>query len=140
MTIREDILAAITTRFGATAKRAPEVGSTAPIIGIYDDLDTVESIEFKSVNCVMPVRVERIEKWTTAQGGRSQRSNVLLGEIIATMTGTDRTLGGICSDIKYSQGGALYTPEETGEVSAFAVFDVFYKFDVGDPDTDSFDV
>ena len=138
MSIRESIIDAIIALY-SNAKRGPGITNKGVerVYVIAGD-DEVQSQEYGSVNCVMPVLIQHLAPWTistdTTIGSKGEQ---MLSALISTATSGDTTLGGLCSDIRYSTGGVGDFTEATGHVAAQAEFAVLYKFDIGDPETDS---
>lgn len=132
-TRREQVLAALATRLGANATRDPKTSDfeTYTTIGINESDEESEIARFGKVQCVLSVVIMQTAE-IGANGG-SVAANAVLGTLISTVTGTDRTLGGLCESIVYRGGAIERGPEHSKTVAAAAGFDITYQFDVGDP-------
>lgn len=136
-TIREQIIQAVATRLGPGTRRAPYIADyqQAPLTGVIDDEDAIDPKEFTQVSALMSLRVEQVDFYGTTD--RSVKANQMLGNIIAAVTSTDRTLGGLADYIRYFSGRTFYPDEQSQYVGVSVTFEVSYRFDLGDPTTNS---
>lgn len=145
--IREQVIAAFADKVGAVRAPLPadfDDKVAWPITGLVDGDDLVERVEYGSYFVILGIRLERIDEYTGANAlaryGSEDKSvvgNALLTDLISTALAGDRTLGGLAVDTQYSEGGVIYADTSSRLVGAFAVFNLRFRFDVGDPLTDS---
>lgn len=138
-TIREQILDALTTRAAtvATARFAVPsyVPEELPAVTLLDGTEESATDQYGQQNNETPVIVESTatipENSTMAE--LFSQGQAMLGAIIKAMTTGDRTLGGLCHDIRYTSGGIEY-PEDGGEqISAVITVRVRWSHQIGDP-------
>lgn len=132
--IREQIIAALAERL--RAERANSIIDTLPARSLWDGNDgLVERNRYGGVSVTTEVTVETVHQADRDHRQWSTQGNTILAELIATATGSDRTLGGLCEDIAYT-GGTIYYPEEGSDIIGVdLVLAVRWSHAVGDPYT-----
>lgn len=134
--LRERIVAAFALRM--KAKRASTVIDELPARSVWDSVDTsMGRPTYGQVDSSMSLTVEAVVEADHDPKQWSQQGNRELARLIAQATGSDRTLSGLCDDIRYASG-TIYYPEDGSHVLGVdATFEIAYRFDIGDPYTNS---
>ncbi|CAM0557100.1 hypothetical protein EHLJMEHL_02188 [Vreelandella titanicae] len=132
--IREQIIAALAERL--SAERANSIIDTLPARSLWDGSDdNVERNRYGGVSVTTEVTIETVHQADRNHRQWSTQGNTILAELIATATGDDRTLDGLCEDIAYT-GGTVYYPEEGSDIIGVdLVLAVRWSHAVGDPYT-----
>lgn len=130
--IREQIIAALAAQL--SAERANSIIDTLPARSLWDGSDgLVERNRYGGVSVTTEVTVETVHQANRDHRQWSTQGNTILAELIATATGNDRTLDGLCEDIAYT-GGTIYYPEEGSDIIGVdLVLAVRWTHAVGDP-------
>lgn len=130
--IREQIIKALSLRLNA--QRANSVIEDLPAVSIWDGSDSeIEQTPYGSVSVTSPLTVETVHQANADYTQWSTQANKVLAELIAQSTGTDRTLGGLCEDIRYT-GSTIYYPEEGSDIIGVdLVLEVRWTHAIGDP-------
>lgn len=130
--IREQIIAALAERL--SAERANSIIDTLPARSLWDGSDgLVERNQYGGVGLTTEVTVETVHQADRNHRQWSTQGNTILAELIATATGSDRTLKGLCEDIAYT-GGTIYYPEEGSDIIGVdLILAVRWSHAVGDP-------
>lgn len=130
--IREQIIAALAARLNA--ERANSIIDTLPARSIWDGSDgLVERNRYGGVSVTTELTVETVHQADRDHHQWSTQGNTILAELIATATGTDRTLGGLAEDVAYA-GGTIYYPEEGSDIIGVdLVLAVRWSHRIGDP-------
>ncbi len=130
--IREQIIAALAERL--SAERANSIIDTLPARSLWDGSDgLVERNRYGGVSVTTEITVETVHQADRDHRQWSTQGNTILAELIATTTGSDRTLDGLCEDIAYT-GGTIYYPEEGSDIIGVdLILAVRWSHAVGDP-------
>lgn len=130
--IREQIIAALAERL--SAERANSIIDTLPARSLWDGSDgLVERNRYGGVSVTTEITVETVHQADRNHRQWSTQGNTILAELIATATGSDRTLDGLCEDIAYT-GGTIYYPEEGSDIIGVdLILAVRWSHAVGDP-------
>lgn len=134
--IREQIIAALAQRL--EAPRAEKVIDALPARSLWDSSDEeVERTPYGQHQVTMTLTLESVHLADRDRAQWSTQGNALLAQLISDATSTDRTLGGLCDDVAYA-GGTIYYPDEGSDVLGVDInLAVRYRFDIGDPYTNS---
>ncbi len=148
-TIRESIIAAIETAMadirkssgyetdaGQSVNRGKWVTASTPLpaMSIMPLEEINEPIPGRH-NLTMRVRVDGISEFLEKRNP-SENAEKLLGDIIKRMTNPGLTAvhGGYGDKVQYSEGGIEEYPEPGHKtIACYAIFDVSYKTNLGDP-------
>jgi hypothetical protein len=138
-TIREKILDALLVRAATVAPACYAVPSYVPAelpaVTLFDGIEEGDTDIYNQQNNETPVVVEstaEIPAGSTAAAMFAQ-GQALIGNLVKALTSGDRTLGGLCHDVRYTSGGIEY-PEDGGEeISATISLRVRWSHRIGDP-------
>ena len=146
--IRQQVVSAFLARMDGVISPTPADLKNRllwPITGVIDGEDVVTRVEYGSNYVTMAMRVERIDEYDS-QGalgryGSTEKhivGNQMEADIIYTAINADRTLAGLCQDIRYIGASVVYPDGDSHLIGAFVNFEIDFRFDVGDPYTDSY--
>ena len=124
---REAILSALAARTHAVRATWPEFFDeyTAPYTVLTEDQDQIDSESYDFTVLNMRVWIRRAVEYND-DDTRSTDANNALARLIEDAEGEDRTLGGLCIDLYYSEGNTEY-PTDGKSVGAWIVITVKYQ-------------
>lgn len=122
---RETILAALATRTGAQRAPWPALPTGEHTL-MADGAETVAASDYQTDVVAMTVGFRRAAR-ATSDATRSTEANALLDDLIADVYGADATLGGLCDEIRYTEGNTDYPTDGTDLVGAVAIFSIEYQ-------------
>lgn len=130
--IREQIIVALAAQL--SAERANSIIDQLPARSLWDGSDgNVERNRYGGVSLATEVTLEAVHQADRDHQQWSTQGNAILAELIATATGSDRTLGGLCDDIAYTSGTIYYPEEGSDIIGVDLVLAVRWSHRIGDP-------
>lgn len=122
---RETILVALAARIDAQRAPWPTLPADTPFTLLADGQEVVSARDYGEDTIAMTVGIRRTARAAT-DAVRATAANNLLETLITDTFGTDRTLGGLCQDIRYVEGSTEYPSDGTDLIGAIAIFTVDY--------------
>lgn len=129
---RESILAALATRLGATRNPYPSDYDELKITSLLESEETATNDDYDDTVVIMSVTVEKIDRYAE-DASRDSAANALLAECISAAFGSDKTLGGLCQDMRYTGGATVFSDTSSELVGAIARFEIVYRHAGGSP-------
>ena len=147
-TIREQVIQAFKTKVNAQGVLMPsdlKDRTIWPVIGIRDLDDVVTFEEYGSTHLTMSVVLEMVDEYNST-GALSRYdtnevisiANQMIGIMVNSGLATNRNLDGLCENIKHDSSVPVYPVVGSNLIGARVIFEIDYKYDTGDPYTNSY--
>lgn len=123
---RELAVAALAARLGATRAPWESIPEDEPFTMLVDGEETVIAEEYGEQLVAVQIGIRRTIRGTD-DDARSTAANAVLAALKTETVGTDRTLGGLCENLRYRSGGIDIPTDGTDLIGASVFFDLDYR-------------
>lgn len=130
--IRELVLMAYARHLGAARNPYVLEYESARLVALYDEAETVTS-DYTGDTHTMTVRITAVDA-LVLEDNRSAETNALLAWLHQT-TVSNRTLTGLCEDIRIAQAAPIYSEDPSGFIGAIVEATILYRTALNDPYT-----
>lgn len=129
---REQILAALATRIGASRAPWASLPDDTAFTLLVDGEERVTSSDYAEEMITMAVGIRRAVRGDD-DDTRSTLANATLAALRAAVVGSDRTIGGLCDNLRYTSGTVEIPADGTDLVGATVFYDVDYRCPIDSP-------
>lgn len=130
--IREQIVQAFATRIGATRAMQLDNNSELPARAVWDSSETAERLQYGRLGVTLTLNVGYLDNVDRAVNP-SKQGNVMLATLLNDALNNDPTLGGLCSQINYSDSVIDFPEPGQDQIAVLIVFEIVYDIDSTDP-------
>lgn len=123
---RELAVAALAARMDATRAEWDSIPEDEPFTFLVDGEESVISEEYGEQLVSVQIGIRRAVR-AANDDARSTAANAVLAALKAETVGTDRTLGGLCENLRYRSGGVDIPTDGTDLIGASVFFDMDYR-------------
>jgi len=130
--IREQIVAAFASRISAGRSIQLDGNSDLPARAVWDTSESAERLNYGKLRVGLDLNVGIMDN-VDRQINQSVQGNAMLAELINDALSSDPTLGGLCSQINYSDSVIDYPEPGQSQIAVLAVFQIVYEIDNASP-------
>lgn len=130
--IREQIVQAFATRISATRAMQLDGNSDLPARAVWDTSESAERLSYGKIRVSLDLNVGFMDN-VDRQVNQSTQGNTMLAALINDALSTDPTLGGLCTQINYSDSVIDYPEPGQSQIAVLAVFQIVYEIDNASP-------
>ena len=129
---RERAVAAFAARLHASREPYGKTILDAPFVVMEDQDEQIERADYDYYRAAVTIHVE---SYGNPEPGelRSTAINRRLAHLVALAIGSDLTIGGVCEDIVYTNGGPILFDAPVEAIACYADFRLVYQYPEGDP-------
>lgn len=124
---RELAVAALAARLGATRAPWESIPEDEPFTMLVDGEESVVSEEYGEQLVAVQIGIRRAVRTDGDDDTRSTAANAVLAALKTETVGTDRTLGGLCENLRYRSGGVDIPTDGTDLIGASVFYDLDYR-------------
>jgi hypothetical protein len=132
--IREQILTAFSKKLAAERALTLDDIDQLPARCLWDFDETAEKTTYGMQACVLTAGVGVMDR-VDPDINLSTQANQLLADLVSDATNSDRTLGGLCKSLVYSESQIDYPAAGQQEIRITVTFEITYEYQLGKPDT-----
>lgn len=124
--IRDQIVEAFAARLNAARSGVFDSEEELPKRVLYDPAESCERAQYGKLQCTLGINVAEMAVRDTSMNA-SQQGNAMLAALLDDALNADSSLGGLCSQINYSDS-QLDTPDDGQQTMVLLVtFDIVYR-------------
>lgn len=130
--IREQIVEAFASRINAERSLQLDGNSELPARALWDPSESAERLSYGKLRVTLELNVggmDNVDRSVSA----SQQGNTMLAQLLEDALNNDPTLGGLCSQINYSDSVIDFPEPGQGQIAVLAVFQIVYEIDSTSP-------
>lgn len=132
--IREQIVQAFATRINATRAMQLDGNSELPARAVWDPSESAERLQYGKLRVTLELNVGFMDNVDRAENP-SKQGNAMLAELLEDALNNDPTMGGLTSQINYSDSVIDFPEPGQSEIAVLAVFQIVYEIDSTSPFT-----
>ena len=130
--IREQIVAAFAARISAGRAIQLDGSSNLPARALWDSTESAERLQYGKMRITTEMNVGFMDN-VDRSINNSRQGNAMLAALLEDALNNDPTLGGLCSQINYSDSVIDYPEPGQNEIAVLAVFEIVYETDNTSP-------
>ena len=130
--IREQIVEAFAARIGAGRAMQLDGNSELPARAVWDSSESAERLNYGKMRVTTELSVGFMDNVDRSINS-SKQGNAMLAELLEDALNNDPTMGGLCSQINYSDSVIDYPEPGQSEIAILAVFQIVYETDSTSP-------
>lgn len=133
--IREQVVQAFATRINAARTLQLDSSTNLPARAVWDTTESAERLQYGKLRMSLDLNVGFMAKVDRGDPTApiSKQGNAMLAELLEDALNNDPTLGGLCSQINYSDSVIDYPEPGQDEIAVLAVFQIVYETDSASP-------
>lgn len=130
--IREQVVQAFATRINATRAMQLDGNSDLPARAVWDPSESAERLQYGKLRVTLDLNVGFMDNVDRSQNASTQ-GNAMLASLLEDALNNDPTMGGLTSQINYSDSVIDFPEPGQSEIAVLAVFQIVYEIDSTDP-------
>jgi len=130
--IREQVVAAFASRISAGRSIQLDGSSDLPARAVWDTSESSERLNYGKLQVSLDLNVGLMDN-VNRQINQSVQGNAMLAELIDDALSSDPTMGGLCTQINYSDSVIDYPEPGQSQIAVLAVFQIVYEIDNASP-------
>jgi len=130
--IREQIIEAFATRISAGRAIQLDGSSDLPARALWDSSESAERMNYGKLRMTTEMNVGFMDN-VNRSIDNSKQGNAMLADLLEDALNNDPTLGGLCSQINYSDSVIDYPEPGQNQIALLAVFQIVYETDNTSP-------